>query len=147
MTELTAGTVGMVIFDLESQPDPATIRVVSDDGRPVPFTIDGRNLRFFTESPGTVRVISGARELVYALTLPQAGDSFWNPASARHVIPSGFPVEPSARDLWQWLACFGGAGLLADWILFGRRRRVTTRGVPAGLRSTWVFRPRWRKAS
>lgn len=147
LTELTAGTVGLVNVDLESQPDPSIIRVVSEDGRPVPFTVDGRYLRFFTESPGIVRVISGARELVYSLNLPQAGDTIWNPASARHGIPSGFPSEPSARDLWQWLAVLGGAGLFVDWMLFGRRRRSTPGRIPAAVRANWKARTKWRKAS
>lgn len=151
LTELNAGTVGLVNADLESQPDPSTIRVVSDDGRPVPFTIDGRNLRFFTESPGIVRVLTGARELVYSLSLPQAGDTVWNPASARHGIPSGFPSERSARDLWQLLALLGGVGLFADWMLFGRRRRAAPSRVPAALRAAWrpggKARAKWRKAS
>ena len=47
------GHRGTVNVDLESQPDPSTIRVVSEDGRPLPFTLDGRNLRFFSESPGS----------------------------------------------------------------------------------------------
>jgi len=136
-----------VNVDLESNLDPSTIRVVSDDGRPVPFTVDGRNLRFFTESPGIVRVITGARELVYSLSLPQAGDTIWNPATARHGVPSGFPSERSARDLWQWLALLGGAGLFADWMLFGRRRRSSPYRVPAAFRSTWKPRAKWRKAS
>lgn len=144
MTEVTAGTVGLVNVDLESTPDPSTVRVVSDNGRVVPFTIEGRNLRFFTESAGTVRVLTGERELVYSLTLPQAGDAVWNPAGARHGIPSGMPSEPSARDLWQWLALLGGAGLLADWMLFGRRRRMSTMRSPQGVQGQ---RARWRKAS
>jgi len=144
MTELTAGTVGLVNVDLESTPDPSTVRVVSDNGRVVPFTIDGRNLRFFTESAGTVRVLTGERELVYSLTLPQAGDAVWNPAGARHGIPAGMPSEPSARDLWQWLALLGGAGLFADWMLFGRRRRISTVRSPQGVQGQ---RARWRKAS
>ncbi len=149
--ELTAGTVGLVNVDLESHGDPSAIRVVSEDGRPVPFTVDGRSLRFFTESPGTVRVISGARELVYSLSLPQAGDSIWNPASARHGIPAGFPSEPSARDLWQWLAILGGIGLFADWMLFGRRRRTRPTRVPAAFSAAFKLagkpRAKWRKAS
>jgi hypothetical protein len=29
--------------------------------------------------------------------------------------------------LWQWLALAGGAGLLAEWLLFGRLRRGRAR--------------------
>ncbi len=143
LTELTAGTVGTVNVDLESPADPATIHVVNESGRPVPFTVDGRNLRFFTDTPGIVRVTSGAREMVYSLTLPQAGDTIWNPVSARHGIPSSFPSEPASRDLWQWLALLGGAGLFADWMLFGRRRRRAAARASAGDAS----RASWRKAS
>lgn len=144
LTELTAGTVGLVDVDLEAAPDPASIRVVSETGREVPFTVEGRDLRFFTESPGIVRVMSGARELVYSLTLPQPGDSVWNPSGVRHGVPSRFPAEPSSRDLWQWLALLGGAGLFAEWILFGRRRSMSGRAT-AVRREAW--KPRWRKAS
>jgi hypothetical protein len=143
LTELTAGTVGTVNVDLESAADPATIHVTNESGRPVPFTVDGRNLRFFTDTPGIVRVTSGAREMVYSLTLPQAGDTIWNPASARHGIPSSFPSEPASRDLWQWLALLGGAGLFADWMLFGRRWRRAAARASAGAAS----RTSWRKAS
>ena len=38
-----------------------------------------------------------------------------------------------ATDLWQWLALAGGAGLLAEWILYGRfRRRVARVAAAAG---------------
>src|SRR5258708_217628 len=135
MTEFTAGNVGMVSIDLESEPDPSTIRVLTEDGQAMPFTLAGRNLRFFTDTPGIVRVTTGERELVYSLTLPQAGETIWNPPSARHGIPAKFTSEASAQDLWQWLAIAGGLGLLADWILFGRRRRVSVGRVPATARA------------
>lgn len=144
LTELTAGTVGLVNVDLEAAPDPSLVHVSSDNGRNVPFTLDGRMLRFFTETPGTVRVTNGARELVYSLTLPQPGDAIWNPASAMHGIPSKFPAEPSSRDLWQWLAVLGGIGLIAEWILFGRRRILNGR---ANARPRVTFAAKWRKAS
>ncbi len=142
--ELTAGAAGLVNVDLEADPDLASIRVVSENGRAVPFTVEGRRLRFFTESPGIVRVNSGERELVYSLTLPEAGDTVWNPASARHGIPAAFKSEAPARDLWQWLALLGGAGLFADWMLFGRRR-MRLAPAPAAIRNG--TRARWRRAS
>jgi hypothetical protein len=147
MTEFTAGTVGMVSVDLESEPDPSTIKVLTEDGQAMPFSLAGRSLRFFTDTPGIVRVTTGERELVYSLTLPQAGETIWNPATARHGVPSGFPGEPSAQDLWQLLALLGGAGLLADWILFGRRRRASMRRSAAAPRPALKARAKWRKAS
>ena len=147
MTEFTAGTVGNVSIDLESEPDPSTIRVLAEDGQAMPFSLAGRSLRFFTDTPGIVRVTTGERELVYSLTLPQAGETIWNPTSARHGIPTGLSSGPSATDLWQWLAILGGAGLLADWIFFGRRRRASVRRSTATQRPALKARAKWRKAS
>lgn len=139
--ELTAGTVGTLDVELESEADPSTIRVLTEDARPLPFTVEGRTLRFFAGAPGIVRVLTGDRELVYSLTLPQAGDVVWKPSNAKHGLPGRAPTEPASRDIWQWLAVLGGLGLVADWILYGRKQggaaapTHTARGVL------------WRKAS
>jgi hypothetical protein len=145
--ELTAGTVGTVDVELESEIDPGSIRVQTEEGRPLPFTVEGKTLRFFTGAPGVVRVLTGDRELVYSLTLPQPGDTVWKPSAAelrqgvKLGLPGRAPLGPTSRDLWHWLALAGAAGLLADWILYGRidrRMRAATGAVPgAG----------WRKAS
>ena len=138
--ELTAGTVGTVDVALESEADPSTIHVVTEEGKPVPFTVQGRNLRFFAGDPGIVRVLTGDRELVYSMTLPQPGDVVWKPTSAKRGLPGRSPSEPASRDIWQWLAIAGALGLAADWMLYGRKRSTapasnTARGMP------------WRKAS
>jgi hypothetical protein len=138
--ELTAGTVGTVDVQLESETDPATLRVMTEDGQPVPFTVQGRTLRFFAGAPGIVRVLTGDRELVYSMTLPQPGDVVWTPTSAKHGLPGRGPSEPASRDIWQWLAIAGGVGLLADWILYGRKRST----APASTAPRSVL---WRKAS
>ena len=49
----------------------------------MPFTVEGRTLRFFAGAPGIVRVLTGDRELVYSLTLPQPGDVLWTPTNAK----------------------------------------------------------------
>jgi hypothetical protein len=123
--ELTAGSVGTVDVELESESDPNSIRVQTEDGEPLPFTLDGKRLRFFTAAPGVVRVLTGDRELVYSLTLPQPGDTIWKPSNVKLGLPPGAPAGPSSRDLWHWLALAGAIGLLADWILYGRMNRVT----------------------
>jgi von Willebrand factor type A domain len=145
--ELTAGTVGTVDVELESETDPGSIRVQTEEGRPLPFTVEGKTLRFFTGAPGVVRVLTGDRELVFSLTLPQPGDTVWRPSAAelsRGVklgLPGRSPLGPTSRDLWQWLALAGAAGLLADWILYGRidRRMRAAAGAMPGAS--------WRKAS
>jgi hypothetical protein len=139
--ELTAGTVGTVDVDLESEIDPSSIRVQTEEGRSLPFTVEGKTLRFFTGAPGVVRVLTGDRELVYSLTLPQPGDTAWKPANVRLGLPPRAPIGPTSRDLWHWLALAGAAGLLADWILYGRidrRMRAAAGPVPGAA---------WRKAS
>ena len=139
--ELTAGTVGTVDVDLESEIDPNSIRVQTEEGRPLPFTVQGKALRFFTGAPGVVRVLTGDRELVYSLTLPQPGDTAWKPSNVKLGLPGRAPLGPSSRDLWHWLALAGAAGLLVDWILYGRidRRMRASQGSAPG-----QF---WRKAS
>ena len=139
--QLTASTVGTVDVELESEADPATVHVVTEDNKTLPFTIDGRALRFFDGAPGIVRVLTGDRELVYSLTLPQPGDVVWTPASAKRGIPNRVPVEPASRDIWQWLAILGAAGLLIDWIIYGRMQK----GAAAAAHT--IRNVIWRKAS
>lgn len=139
--ELTAGTVGTVDAQLDSEIDPTSIRVQTEDGQSLPFTVEGKNLRFFTGTPGVVRVLTGDRELVYSLTLPQPGDTVWKPSNAKLGLPPRAPFGPSSRDLWHWLAVAGAIGLLADWILFGRMHgRVRASQAAARAEA-------WRKAS
>jgi hypothetical protein len=113
-------------FDTDVQ--PAGLHVARDDGSPVPFTVRGHALEFFSGTPGTVRVTAEDREYVYSLTLPQLWESKWDvPAGIRRGMPK-YPAPLSeATDLWQWLALAGGAGLLAEWLLFGRLRRAHAR--------------------
>jgi hypothetical protein len=121
--ELTAGTVGTVDVELEAETDPSSVRVITEDGKALPFTTEGRTLRFFAGAPGIVRVLTGDRELVYSLTLPQPGDVVWTPTKAKHGLPPRAPLEAAATDIWQWLAVLGGLGLLLDWIKYGRMQR------------------------
>ena len=132
--ELTAGTVGTVDVELESEADPKSIHVQTEDGKSLPFTLEGKTLRFFTGASGVVRVLTGDRELVYSLTLPQPGDAVWKPSNVKLGLPPRAPGGPSSRDLWQWLALAGAVGLFADWILYGRidRRLRAAKGVAPG---------------
>lgn len=139
--ELTAGTVGTVDVDLDAAIDPAFVRVQTEDGQPLPFTVQGKTLRFFTGAPGVVRVLAGDRELVYSLTLPQPGDTVWKPSAVMLGLPPRAPLGPGSRDLWQWLAIAGAIGLLLDWLLYGRMNRRIRLAADA---ATGV---RWRKAS
>jgi hypothetical protein len=143
--EVQAGTVGMITEALEKGADPANIRVLAEN-RPLPFNIEDNELRFFAGAPGTVRVLTGDRETVYSLTLPDAGDAIWQaPASAKKGVPRAFENGVAATDLWPWLAILGGLGLLADWLLFGRSRAFRLRPAKIVQRAPW--KGGWRKAS
>jgi hypothetical protein len=127
--ELSAGPAGSVSARLDSAPDPSAVKVTDGEGRAVPFTVDGNDVRFFTASSGVARVVAGDQELVYSLTLPSAGDSVWNPRNVHKGLPPRAASQAAAQDFWQILALLGGAGLLADWLLFGvswKRRRATS---------------------
>ena len=145
--EVQAGTVGTVNVALEKDTDPASVRVLTEDQRPLPFTVEGNSLRFFSGAPGTVRVLMGDREAVYSLTLPDVGDAAWKPpANVRKGIPRASAAGSVATDLWPWLAALGGIGLLADWLLFGRSRAFRLRAVRSAARAV-LGGAVWRKAS
>jgi hypothetical protein len=125
---LTAGSVGTVDFELDPGVRANEVRVLQENGTPVPFTIRGSSLHFFTGKPGTVRVIAADREFVYSLTLPQLWESKWEPpASAKHGVPTLQKTTAGSRDLWPALAVLGSLGLLTEWFLYGRMRRLVSR--------------------
>ena len=143
--EVSAGTAGTVSVALDKGTDAAAVRVVDENQRPLPFTVEGAELRFFSGMPGTVRVLTGDREMVYSLTLPDVADVDWPiPTTARRGVPRPGRPTGSALDLWPWLALLGGLGLAAEWLLFGRYR-TAFRAKP--LRDATPPRVPWRKAS
>jgi hypothetical protein len=135
--EVNAGTVGTITATLENEAAPSAVKVVTADNRPLPFTVEGRSVRFFSGSPGIVRVSNGDRELVYSLTLPQAGDLVWKPTGVKTGIPRRTDFTPASRDIWQWLAVLGAIGLALDWFLFGRGTRMLSRDSAASRRMLW----------
>lgn len=126
--ELNAGSAGTVRVPLESEAGEA--RVLDENQQSLPFTAEGRWLRFFTARQSTVRVLSGEREAVYSLTLPEVGTSVWEPPpEARRGVPRQAPGGAASRDLWQWLALAGGLVLLFEWLWFGRQARRPALGA------------------
>jgi len=136
--EIAGGSVGSVKLLMDQDTLPKDVRVTAQDGSPLPFTVRDRTLDFFAGVPGPVRVVAGDREYMYSLTLPQIGDARWEPpAESLKTLPHFALSIDTAIDLWRWLALAGGAGLLAEWILFGhfRRFRHSRRLSPVLLRS------------
>src|SRR5579862_1435300 len=145
--EVQAGTVGTVNVPVDKNIDAAAVKVLDEQNRPLPFSVDGDVLRFFSGAPGTVRVQMADRELVYSLTLPDVAEATWKvPAGVRKGIPRAAAAEAVPTDLWPWLAILGGFGLLADWLLYGRSRafRLRAAKMVAPLSSKVAA---WRKAS
>jgi hypothetical protein len=145
--EVQAGTVGSVNVTLDKNADPARTRVLGEGGVALPFTMEGNTLRFFAGAPGTVRVLTGDRELVYSLNLPDVGEAVWRvPAKVRRGIPRTSGLEQATAELWPWLAILGGLGLLLDWFLFGRSRAFRLRAAGVAMRDAFK-KAGWRKAS
>jgi hypothetical protein len=139
-----AESAGAVTTELDPDIRPEEVRVLRQDGTPAPFTTRGHTLRFFSGTPGTVRVLAADRETVYSLTLPEMWDATWEiPPGVRHGIPAFRETVGFSRDLWQALAILGGIGLLVEWLLFGRAegrmRRLKAQAA--------VLRPGVKKAS
>ena len=143
--EVQAGTVGTVSIPIAKDADPASIRVLDEDQRPLPFTLKDGDLQFFSGAPGAVSVLTGDRETVYSLTLPDVAEAAWRPpANVRRGIPRAAELESPPQDIWPWLAVLGGLGLLIDWLLFGRSRLFRLR---PGRAAPAPLRVRQRKAS
>jgi hypothetical protein len=145
-SDVQAGTVGTINVPLEPGVNPANSKVLTEDQRPLPFTIEGNTLRFFAGAPGNVRVTMGDHESIYSLTLPDLGDVAWRPPpNVARGIGRASEAASIPFDPWPWLALAGGFGLLADWILYGRSHIV--RLLPRGAAPSLVERLRFRKAS
>jgi hypothetical protein len=143
VSEVHGSSVGSVTASLDRIADSSRVRVLAD-GQELPYTLSGNNVRFFSGAPGVVRVLTGDREQVYSLSLPEVGEREWTaPQSARRGVPGLF-AQAVSRDLWHILAILGAACLLAEWLIFGRRRETS---VQSGGRTAPPGPGFWRKAS
>ncbi len=123
-SEISGGSVGAIRLVMDQDTPQNQIKVMAEDGAPLPFTLRDRTLDFFSGAPGSVRVVAGDREYIYSLTLPQLWDSKWEPpAEAGKGIPRFSAALSGASDIWPWLALLGAAGLALEWMLYGRFRR------------------------
>ncbi len=130
--DLSASSAGTVNAELPADTDPETIRVIRQDGQPLPFSLTGRSLHFFSGVPGIVRVLAGSHESVYSLSLPGMWTRKWDPpANAKRGLPAFRETLQNPRDLWQLLAILGAAALLAEWLMFGRMNRILHRPAAA----------------
>ncbi len=130
--DLSASSAGTVNAELAADTAPDSIRVVRQDGQPLPFSLTGRSLHFFSGTPGIVRVIAGNHESVYSLSLPGMWTRKWDPpANVRRGLPAYRETLDNPRDLWQMLAILGAAVFVLEWLLFGRMNRLLRRPAAA----------------
>ena len=121
--EWNGESIGMVRVAVDGNPSLDSIKVLGEGDLALPFTLTGNKLQFFAGAQGTVRIITGGRERVYSLSLPEVAEAQWDaPKTLRRGLPSFFSDGVSSHDLWQWLAIAGGFCLILDWFLFGRLR-------------------------
>ena len=144
--EFSGGSVGTVRMVLDRDLRPSDLRVLHENGTPVPFTVRDGALHFFAGTPGTVRVMAGGDEHVYSLTLPQLWETRWEPpANARRGIPKQASTGDGGIEMWPWLAIAGMGGLLVEWFLFGRfSRGRMARSLPFGAGRRRATAPRGR---
>ncbi len=117
--ELFASGVGQVNVPVTSDLDLAQVHVREEDGRELPFTVQGGALRFFSGRPGTVRVAAGDREQVHSLVLPDVPETVWEaPPGVRRGVPKPGTTSGGSYDLWRWLALAGAILLLIEWLWF-----------------------------
>jgi len=122
--EINGGSVGAVKLEMDQNTAAKDVKVTTDDGSALPFTLRDKTVNFFAGTPGAVRVVAGDHEYMYSLTLPELSDTKWTPpAGALKGIPSFAPIIARAADLWPLLAVAGVLCLLAEWLLYGRFRR------------------------
>jgi hypothetical protein len=133
--EINGGSVGSIRLPIDADTPAAQVKVTSEDGAALPFTLRDRTLEFFSGTPGNVKVVAGDREYAYSLTLPQLWDAKWEPPSeAGKGIPRFAPALDRSSDIWPWLAILGALGLAAEWFLYGRFRRARFRFGPILMR-------------
>lgn len=119
--ELNGDSAGGVNVVLDEGMDASKVRVLGEGETVLPFTVQGRTLRFFGGTRGIVRVLAGDKEMVYSLSLPDVAEAKWTaPKGTKRGIPKFSVLEASSRDIWQILAVLGALCLLAEWFIYGR---------------------------
>jgi hypothetical protein len=138
---LSAGTLTLELGEEEAQ----GVRVVGDDGRTAPFTLEQNKLELFVSTPRQVRVLTSAGERVLSLTLPEVAAGRWKPpAGIRRGLPSGRVERRASLALWPWLALASGVCLWLEALLYGRL--VRTSAVQRKRFAWHLLVARWRQA-
>jgi len=118
--EIVATPPGAISAELPTATE--SVRVLDASGAALPFTLDGRTVRFFTADPSTVRVLAPGIELVYSLSLPGLGDHVWRaPETAARGLAARVASAAPPKDIWQALAILGVLLIALEWWLYRAR--------------------------
>jgi len=121
--DFVAERVGVVDIPLDDRERADRIQVRDQRGFSIPFVVTKQGIELFSSAPSVLRVSSEDRETVLSMTVPDVAAFEWKaPAGSADGIPARFRLSPGVLDLWRWLALLGAFGLIAEWVLFGRRR-------------------------
>ncbi len=104
---------------------PNTVRVQTEDGQPLPFTDARKNAALLhrrSRNRASAHRRSRARLFAHSSAARRHRLASRLQRQARRARPRALSVHPRAI-IWQWLALAGAAGLIADWILYGRMDR------------------------
>jgi hypothetical protein len=124
--EFMARRVGAASVALAEGESRDRIQVTNSKGLAIPFTLSDNTVQVFTREPDVIRIVTGGdHERILSLTLPDVARNLWTPPKVATGLPSTSSYLPTSTDLWKFLACLGGLGLLAEWYLFGGGRRQT----------------------
>ncbi len=123
MLDFTAKRVGAASVPLNEGESRDGLQVTNAKGLAIPFTLAENTVQLFTREPDVIRIVSEDRERVLSLTLPDVARDTWAPVKVATGLPASATYLPTSTDLWKFLACLGGLGLLAEWYLFGGGRR------------------------
>lgn len=121
--DFIARRVGAASVPLDEGESGKPLQVTNGRGLAIPFTLTENSVQLFAGEPGVIRIVSEDRERVLSLTLPDVARGVWTPDKVADGLPPASRYLSSSTDLWKFLACLGGLGLLAEWYLFGGGRR------------------------
>jgi len=136
--EFTAKRVGAASVPLSEGESRNELHVTNAKGLAIPFTLAENTVQLFTREPDVIRIVSDDRERTLSLTLPDVSREHWDPPNVANGLPPVATYLPTSTDLWKFLACLGGLGLVAEWYLFGggRKPTIVTRQSPRARSST-----------
>jgi hypothetical protein len=117
--------VGSASVILDNSETAQRLRIRTESGAAVPFSIRNGTLQLFAAHPEILSIESPGRQRVLSLTLPDVAENHWQPpTTAASGLPASVAWRSNSVTLWQSLAILGAIGLVAEWLLFGRRRKA-----------------------